>query len=215
MGGGNLVSGSRHGKWTVVTPFCDRRRYALVRCDCGVEAEVLRGNIQRGQSTKCFTCAQVKHSMSGTLLYGVWEAMRGRCNNPNDKGYKNYGARGISVCDRWESFANFFADMGTPAAGMTLDRKNNDLGYSPDNCQWATRRDQVLNRRKVKGSSQYRGVSLLKSGRWQVNFTHNYKQKHVGSFDNEMLAAIHYDCAVAQLGGYSLNFPEACYGRRR
>jgi hypothetical protein len=70
-----------------------------------------------------------------------------RCRNPNNRDYRNYGARGIAVCERWLSFENFYADMGDPPPGMSIDRVNNDLGYSAKNCRWATTSEQNRNRR--------------------------------------------------------------------
>ena len=83
--------------------------------------------------------------------YRAWGSMKARCFNPKATGYKNYGGRGITVCKRWlHSYANFLADMGRCPAGLTLERKNNDGNYTPKNCKWATRSEQMANRRKMK-----------------------------------------------------------------
>lgn len=80
-------------------------------------------------------------------LYWVWRSMRDRCHNPSFKQWRDYGGRGISICPEWDSFAQFVADMGPRPKGHTLDRRDNEKGYSPDNCKWSTRKEQQRNRR--------------------------------------------------------------------
>jgi hypothetical protein len=79
--------------------------------------------------------------------YATWQNMRRRCLNPEDKSYESYGLRGITVCERWESFSNFLEDLGDKPSGLTLERRNNELGYSPENCYYASHAQQSRNRR--------------------------------------------------------------------
>lgn len=85
--------------------------------------------------------------MTGTKAYTAWHAMMRRCYEPKHQAFKNYGARGITVCERWHDFATFYSDMGPRPAGMTLDREHNDGPYAPWNCRWSPWRDQQRNRR--------------------------------------------------------------------
>lgn len=89
------------------------------------------------------------HGIRRTQVYDAWVDMRQRCQNPRAKYYHHYGGRGIAVCDRWQIFENFLTDMGEPAPGLTLERRENDEGYSKANCYWATRAEQGRNRRST------------------------------------------------------------------
>jgi hypothetical protein len=91
-----------------------------------------------------------KHGMEGTPTYKSWSAMRDRCLTPTNKDYRNYGGRGISVDERWNSFERFLFDMGERPIGTTLGRKDNELGYSPENCRWETMDDQKNNKRTTR-----------------------------------------------------------------
>lgn len=96
-----------------------------------------------------------------TPTYITWASMICRCTNPNARAFKWYGARGITVCDRWRSYANFLADMGPrPAPGLSLDRVNNDGNYEPGNCRWATWKEQAANKRPRQRARQ----SLAEAG---------------------------------------------------
>ncbi len=117
-------------------------------CDCGNEV-VLSGDVlRRGQySCGCVRLGRRTHNMSETRVYRIWNGMRSRCTNPNIPVYIHYGGRGITLCERWRKFENFLADMGEPPNGHSIERRNNDGNYEPDNCLWLPMEKQAQNRR--------------------------------------------------------------------
>lgn len=145
-------------------------------CDCGKETEGEFGNLRSGKMVSCGCLRNQKSSaratarnrlnrprngMSTSPEYKVWRAMMDRCTNPEAQAYKNYGGRGITVCERWLSFENFLDDMGRRPHGLSIERKDNNLGYSKDNCVWATSHAQAGNtRRSIRVTLNGRTQSL-------------------------------------------------------
>lgn len=126
------------------------------------------------------------HGMVKTPEYRTWTHIKGRCHNPNDARYADYGGRGIKVCKRWRnSFAAFYADMGARPDSLTLERVDNSKGYSPKNCKWATIHEQSINKRIYKNSQTgIRNVRMTKSGKYAVRKSiGDSKQKHIGTFE--------------------------------
>ncbi len=135
-----------------VTPCGQRMKVYVVRCVCGKEFTALRNNVDRGHTRSC-GCLKYRHpayhGLRGTAIYRSWDCMIQRCYNPKTKAYKNYGARGVTVCGQWREFKVFYAWAISSGwkKGLELDRRNNNGNYEPSNCRWVTHSENNLNKR--------------------------------------------------------------------
>lgn len=165
------LQGRRFGHWTVLEK--SGANWSC-RCDCGVTKDVFGNNLVRGlsQSCGCFgrlasAAAKVKHGASArdntTPEYTAWLGMRGRCLNPNNKHFKDYGGRGIVICARWDDFSAFLEDMGSrPSSKHSVERDAVNGNYEPTNCRWGTIAEQASNKRNSVKITAH-GVTLTQS----------------------------------------------------
>ncbi len=166
-----------------------RCKYGIYRCQyCGQEFEASVYPVRVGRIKSC-GCQRGKpiHGLSNHRFYATWADILQRCNNPQRKTYKHYGARGITVCEEWLDVRNFvaWAEATHPnIEGMSLDRIDNDKGYSPENCRWVDVTTQILNQRKRKdNTSGFVGVCWDKSiDRWVAWIGVSSKEIKIGQF---------------------------------
>lgn len=214
--------GQTFGRWSVLS-FSHRgegghARY-LCLCECGKTKDVDFYTLKNGTSVSCGCLRdektakrRTKHGAARSKIHMIWCSMRGRCNNPTNKGFKYYGARGIKVCSRWDDFSAFLEDMGpTWADGLSIDRLDVNGNYEPINCIWIPRGDQSRNRRSGSGwkfkeeaistsTSGVRGVSWDKRlEKWVGAIVVNNRSKYLGAFLTKEDAGLVYQAAAREL----------------
>jgi len=150
------LSGQRFGRLLVISRDQNKGKQSgwLCLCDCAKTTVIAASSLKNGLSKSCgcyrneiSSKRATKHSMAESQEYGIWQAMKRRCNNKNNPDFHRYGGRGITVCQRWmDSFANFYADMGKRPHGHSIDRIDVNGNYEPLNCKWSDSIQQANNK---------------------------------------------------------------------
>lgn len=193
------LTGKQFGKLTVIEFHGkDERRKSIWKClcDCGKESLVPSTNLIGNRTNSCGCLVKEKarqnfhkHGLTNSSEYRSWSAMIKRCTNPKHDKYQYYGGRGINVCEQWlTSFENFFNDMGhKPSRNHSIDRKDVNGDYTPDNCVWTTTEEQMRNKRiPVNNKSGIKGVHWCKvKNKWIASISNGAKQLTLGTYSNK------------------------------
>lgn len=179
------LTGQRFAKLTVIKR-AENYKHGIVAweclCDCGNTTVVRSGNLKSGAVKSCGCLNKISytatHKESKTPLYRKWKSMLYRCENKKHIAYKDYGARGITVCEEWHDFLSFkkWVEETKPCGEFSIDRIDNDKGYSPDNCRWASQKEQANNRRSNVMIAYQNEVHNLME--WSKILGFDYKSVH-------------------------------------
>lgn len=173
-----------------------KRRYGIYKCFCGKEFKNIISSVKNNYIKSC-GCLHTVHNLTQHRLYSIWNSMMQRCYNLKEKSHKDYGARGILVCQKWHNVENFINDMNsTFKESLTLDRIDVNGNYELSNCRWVTKTIQSRNTQKLRkdNSSGYRGVSWHKRDLvWNAKISVDKKRIHLGYFNTALDGALAYD----------------------
>jgi hypothetical protein len=208
------LTGRQFGRLTVKESggsVCGRPVWKCL-CSCGSSLVVKAGNLRSGNTKSCGCYREdviTDHGLHDHPLYKVYDSIKSRCYNSKCTSFKNYGARGITVCDRWlSSFEAFYGDVQEGySKGLELDRVDNNGQYSPTNTRWVTKQQNSFNRGAYQNkSSQYKGVSLdNRRGKWVASIMKDQMSIYLGAFSDETEAANAYNSAAIKLFGSFAN----------
>ena len=184
-----------------------KTRYGLYLCSCGKKFKAIVKNVKNNATRSCGCYhikrakeSNIKHGLARHRLYDVWNQMMQRCYRKTHKAYKNYGGRGISVCDKWHNISNFIEDMDSSfKEGLTLDREKNDENYDQTNCRWTTAIIQNRNKRIIQSNNKsgYKGVSFnKKQKKFMSQITVDSKVIYLGVFNDAKDAGEAYDSYI-------------------
>lgn len=190
------LSGQRFGRLVACHVVGKTKQGSAVwqcTCDCGSTKDVSSASLVSKSTRSCGCLAKENqppimktHGKTRTPEYNSWRGMHDRCYRPSSRYYEIYGGRGITVCERWSTFENFLADMGEkPGPSYSIERRDTNGGYTPDNCMWADKTTQSYNRR----SHGLPGVYFTRWNNWQARISKHNKVHILGTFDNLLDAA--------------------------
>jgi len=180
-----------------------KRLFGMFKCYCGTQFKAQIFSIKSGHTLSCGCLKGIEHhGLSNHKLYDIWINIKTRVNNKKCKEYKNYGGRGIAICDRWKDVSNFIEDMyPSYQEGLSIDRIDNNGNYEPSNCRWTTKTIQSRNTRILKSNntSGYRGVSFHNATKKYIAIIRiNGKSKTIGYFSSPLDGAKAYDNFVIE-----------------